>query len=305
MHELKAPLVIGFQITGMCTLKCAYCYAHKALKVFVPLVDVRRIADELIFLGLFSISIEGGEPLLHPRWFDIAEIFVSSEIEVAMLTNGTICDDDTIESLLELSKRPGSFSVQVSLDSVRPEVNNLTRGKSSEVYENIHRMVDAGLDLAIATVVHSVNMPFVFEIIEKLSPRIRKFHFMNLMPTPSGHAQLAELVPDQNELADFWKRLLQFRKRNPNLYISTPFNDLNLTLGPGTLRCKGCTAGTTRAAISPDLLLLPCGLCPDMVIGDLKCQSLEDVWNSENARRIRQLEIPPCRIGTSKEKRSI
>ena len=298
-------MVIGFQITGMCTLKCAYCYAHKAPKVFVPLVDVRRIADELVFLGLFSISIEGGEPLLHSHWFDIAEIFVRSGIEVAILTNGTICDDETIKSLLDLSKRPGSFSLQVSLDSVRPQINNLTRGKSSEVYENIHRMVDAGLDLTIATVVHSVNMPFVFEILENLNPGIRRFHFMNLMSTPSHDAQLVELAPKPNELADFWKRLLQFRKQNPNLYISTPFNDLNLSLGLGTLRCKGCTAGTTRATISPDLLLLPCGLCPDWVIGDLKCQSLEDVWNGENARRIRQLETPPCRISTSKEKRSI
>lgn len=296
MATIKAPLVLGFQITGKCTLNCTYCYAHKAPSTSVSWIDAQRIAKDLISLGVFSISIEGGEPLLYPNWYELSEIFLNGGLEVAVLTNGTICNTSILKKLLSLAQKFDLFTIQISLDSENWIINDKTRGRGKEVLQNLTIMVEMGIEPVVATVVHSQNIGSVINMIDSLQNKIRKFHFMNIMPVSSGLERIYHLCPDRNELRSFWIELESYSKKNPHLSISTPYNIVNKDLGNGSLQCKGCTAGTKRATISPDLKLLPCGLCPDWVLGDLSISSFEEIWASERAEIIRNLDQPPCKI---------
>ena len=234
---------------------------------------------------------------MHPHWEEITGLFVDSGIDVAVLTNGTICDKHTIARLTALSKRSKFFSVQVSLDSYDPTVNDKTRGRGRDVVQSIFKMADAGLDIAVAMVIQSVNVDSALYTIEKLQCCVRRFNMMNLMPIPKAKASCRDLFVEGKRLSLFWDQVGIFRGENPDLYISTPDNVPNSSLGIGCFSCKGCVAGTTRATISPDLLVLPCGLSPNWVMGDLKRQTFEQAWNCEKARAVRDLETPPCMEG--------
>lgn len=297
MQNLKAPFVVGFQITGRCTLNCCYCYAHHAARKDLSFVDALNVSQQLIGLGVFSISIEGGEPLLHPKWYEITKLFVDAGMEVALLTNGTLCNDRILEKLKKLTNSSEFFTLQISLDSHLPNVNDILRGRGATVLKNIETMASADLNIVVASVVHKYNMDKLLDLIEVLSPGVRRFHFMNLMPTSKLRNDDNSLFPNKDELAFFWRRMIEFRKNRPDMSISTPFNDINLSLGQGSLECEGCTAGLTRATITPDLKVLPCGLCDNCwVIGNLEGNSFEAIWQSPAAEYVRRLKTPPCKI---------
>ncbi len=296
MFELRAPLDFGFEITGRCSLRCRYCYAHRAAGAFVPLQEVSRIADNLASLGVFSVSIEGGEPLLHPEWPEIAALFIDTGMDVAILTNGTVCNQEVVSCLQSLSSRSRFFSVQVSLDSIDPAVNNMTRGRGKVVIRNILKLAEAGLEVAVGTVVTTCNINHVVETITALRGSVRRFHLMNLMPIPQARHDYSELLPNSTDLVAFWSRIREFSHKNPDLYISTPGTVPNSHFEPGCFHCQGCVAGTTRATITPDLLLIPCGLCPDWVMGDLRTQTFEEAWNSKLSKMVRELDEAPCAL---------
>ena len=297
MQGLKAPFVVGLQITGYCNLACQYCYASNASRQHLALEDAINVSRELLDLGIFSISIEGGEPLLHPKWYEITKPIADAGIEVALITNGTLCDDGILDKLDDLSDSSEFFTIQVSLDSHVPNVNDILRGRGATVLRNIEKMVSANLDIAIASVVHRYNINLLFDLIEALYPAVKRFHFMNLMRISKFKSNDTSFFPDNEQISRFWGKMLKFRDNNPDISISTPFNDLNISLGPGTLECEGCTAGLTRATITPDLKVLPCGICDACwVMGDLTQSAFQTVWRSHDAEHVRRLKTPPCKI---------
>ena len=59
-----------------------------------------------------QINITGGEPLLHPDFFKIADEIIKRKIRLAVLTNGTLIDDKMADKIATLKL----VLVQVSLD---------------------------------------------------------------------------------------------------------------------------------------------------------------------------------------------
>lgn len=295
MQNLKAPFTIGFQITGLCTLSCRYCYASQITRNHLSFNDALYISKQLIESGIFSIGIEGGEPLMHPNWYEITRFFVDAGIDVTLITNGTIYDKIIQSKFQELLKSEPTFTLQVSLDSHIPEINNKSRGKGAEVLNNIAKMIDANLDIAIASVVNKYNMNSLFDLVEVFYPSVKKFHFMNLMETAESNNN--DLFAKKDELKIFWQKVPKLEDSFPEISLSTPLTNLNTELGNGILECQGCTAGLTRATIAPDLNVLPCGICDNSwVMGNMKNESLEKIWQNPKSKYIRELNTPLCKI---------
>ena len=61
----------------------------------------------------------------------------------------------------------------------------------------------------------------------------------------------------------------------------------------GTLRAKGYLAGTTRIDIAPDLTVHACCMSNE-VLGCLATQSFDEMWNSPEAERIREIDKAYC-----------
>ncbi|MFT7615574.1 MAG: putative radical SAM superfamily Fe-S cluster-containing enzyme [Candidatus Woesearchaeota archaeon] len=130
-HEQHSCLSI-IEITDRCNLTCPTCYAssspthgsHRTVaeveKMFDILVEHEGEAD--------VVQISGGEPTIHPNFFEIMDIAKTKKIHHLMLnTNGIKIAQDE-EFAKKLATYMPAFEVYLQFDSFKPEVLKKIRG---------------------------------------------------------------------------------------------------------------------------------------------------------------------------------
>ena len=120
---------IYFYLTEGCNLNCRHCWIapkYDSEGVFPSLpVDLFRTAiREAKPLGLQSVKLTGGEPLMHPHFPELLEIARNEELKISIETNGLLC---TPEVAGEIAKSSQAF-VAVSLDGENAETHEWIRG---------------------------------------------------------------------------------------------------------------------------------------------------------------------------------
>ncbi|MEO8696621.1 MAG: radical SAM protein [Acidimicrobiales bacterium] len=136
-----------------CNLACSYCLTESSPRsarrelTAETMVEVARQARGLGFTGL---GVTGGEPFLLP-WLPEAIVEMAAQLPVVLLTNGTLFVGDRLERAALLAGH--DVAVQISLDSHRPEINDLARGENNfaKVVAAVPRLVARGVRVRIAT----------------------------------------------------------------------------------------------------------------------------------------------------------
>ncbi len=105
------PYFFVISPTTGCNLRCTGCYAgqyggHRELSHEL----VRRILNEAKELGIFFITISGGEPFVWPPVLEVFEEF--HDIYFQVYTNGTLLDDALVGKLAELGNVLPCISVE-------------------------------------------------------------------------------------------------------------------------------------------------------------------------------------------------
>ena len=134
--------ILQWHITHQCNLFCAHCYqkeraSHMPDEMLRETLDKYcRFLEENHFSG--RVYLTGGEPLLHPRFFDLAREITDRGLMLAVLTNGTLIDRMTANRLALLHP----LFVQVSLDGVW-EVHDRIRGDNKRIGGDARRNFDS------------------------------------------------------------------------------------------------------------------------------------------------------------------
>lgn len=181
-----------------CNFKCSYCYSANGR-------TNEEISPRLLEAGLnyflnsnrakgerLSISVlGGGEPLLS--WnvlkpsLEKAMALIekrSAPCPISLVTNGSVCHDGIIQFCLA-----HHISLSVSFD-ILEDVQNAQRGCWQEVSANINRFAEAGIDVALNTVVSNDNVRRMTEMIAHLvshHPLVRKVSFKTLITKDYFH----------------------------------------------------------------------------------------------------------------------
>ena len=136
-----------------CNLRCSYCLTESApgvpRRVLAP-EQMIEAADQARALGFRGLGVTGGEPFLIPEMPEIlAEL--ARRLPVVVLSNATLFTHRLIERMRPLAGLP--VTVQVSLDSAEPDVNDEMRGPRNfaKVLAAIPRLVELGVPVRIAT----------------------------------------------------------------------------------------------------------------------------------------------------------
>jgi cyclic pyranopterin phosphate synthase len=130
-------------VTDRCNLRCTYCMPLEA--VFLPreellsYEEIARVAAVAAGLGIRSIRLTGGEPLVRRGLDELVRLLVAVPgiDEVALTTNGLLLADQA-----EGLRRAGLSRLNVSLDALREDVFRLVARR-----EGLDRVL-AGLDAA-------------------------------------------------------------------------------------------------------------------------------------------------------------
>ncbi|MEN9918543.1 MAG: hypothetical protein RL662_979 [Bacteroidota bacterium] len=129
-HEQHSCLCI-VEITDQCNLNCPTCYAASSAQgKHKSVAEIERMLDIIVASEGEPdvVQISGGEPTIHPHFFEILDIAKKKPIKHLMLnTNGIRIAQDRAFATRLASYMP-DFEVYLQFDSFRPEVIKELRG---------------------------------------------------------------------------------------------------------------------------------------------------------------------------------
>jgi radical SAM protein with 4Fe4S-binding SPASM domain len=143
---------LEFQITDRCNLRCRHCYIGDSLNQDLPFEEILKILKEFEEIQGLRLLLSGGEPLLHPRFWEINEVLRDHAFRSVLLSNGTLITK-------EIAKRLHVHEVQVSLDGMK-EGHESIRGKGAfeKTLHAIDHLQEADIRVSIATMIHRENL---------------------------------------------------------------------------------------------------------------------------------------------------
>jgi uncharacterized radical SAM superfamily Fe-S cluster-containing enzyme len=130
-HEQHSCSAV-IEITDRCNLKCSTCYASSGPKAgnHRSVEEVEKMLDIMVKSEGEPdvIQISGGEPTIHPNFFEILDIAKKKPIKHILLnTNGVrIANEEGFAE--KLAKYMPAFELYLQWDSMRPEVLKKLRG---------------------------------------------------------------------------------------------------------------------------------------------------------------------------------
>ena len=131
---LHLPQSLTLMITNRCNLKCLHCWPESGSSADCSHVDKKKllaIIRDFRKLGIEKVCLTGGEPLLHPHWFDIVSFSCAEPgiKEVCLQTNGTLLTEAHVRELASLGN--GNLIIQSSLEGSTSETHDRIRGTGS------------------------------------------------------------------------------------------------------------------------------------------------------------------------------
>ena len=287
MNFESFPFVVGWELTLACNLRCGHCgsSAGNPRKNELMLDECYGICDQLPELLVQEVNFTGGEPLLHPDWFDIALRLNELDIATKVLTNGIILDDGTVARI----KAAGIAGVGISIDGCEKTHDNLRGqlGLFREIEKSIERLHENDLPVTVITTVHSTNVSELTTLRDTLvSMGIRRWQVQPIFPL--GRTLLAP------ELQLSEAAYLQFGRFIQSHYGKCSDDGLEILPGdsfgyytdmdPREPIWRGCPAGFFSCGITSDGKVKGCLSLPDDIIeGDLRNNDLWDIWFHEDA----------------------
>jgi len=275
--DLGAPLYVAWQVTNECNLACLHCIEESGPgKAFRDELDRDQIFDVLAQFVEHEIpylSFSGGEPMVHPLFFEMVEYVCSRDGQLKVETNGHFLTPGNCERLA----RAGVKAVQVSLDgATRGTFNRMRiRGDFDRATDGTRNLHKAGVPIEINYSPTSFNVHEIGTAID-LAYELGAYSFYTGRTMYTGNAVKAwhKLALSEEQYATFFETLHrkteEYRGR-----MRVHFHEMGLL---EELRYRLHHA----AAL---LIVLPNGLVKlinalPFICGDLRRQSLAEIWGN-------------------------
>lgn len=284
-----------FKLTMRCNSDCEYCehaysknqgrYTEQPIEVLLDVVD--QLGDA----GVCACSVSGGEPLTYTHIDAVIEKMVSRGIEPILLTNGIL-----LPSKAEQLYSAGLRYVIMSIDSFNPDHYKKTRGISlDKVSESYSYMVDfvrshPDMTFRLTTVLSSSNTSDVVELIERATSdgvgvQLTPYHnFINSDDTlsPKDIEEVSSTVDKLLQMKDGGAMISNSREY---LRFFPRFFAEGSRIPHGEYRCR---CGYEAVYVWPDLSVKSCWSTTLPVLGNLRENSLSEIWAGEEYRRQRR-----------------
>jgi radical SAM protein with 4Fe4S-binding SPASM domain len=143
---------LELQLSDRCNLQCRHCYLGPTGHQDLSFEQVVRILKEFEETQGLRLLLSGGEPLLHPQFWEINDLLRKYDFRSVLLSNGTLITK-------KVAKRLQVYEVQVSLDGMEEGHESLRgRGTFRKALMAIDHLHEAGIQVSIATMIHKDNV---------------------------------------------------------------------------------------------------------------------------------------------------
>ena len=109
-------MIVSWNTTNACNLKCAHCYRDAGAKAADELstAEAKKMLGEIARAGFKIMIFSGGEPLMRSDILELVEFAASQGMRPVFGTNGTLITPEMARAL----KAAGTMGVGISLDSL-------------------------------------------------------------------------------------------------------------------------------------------------------------------------------------------
>jgi MoaA/NifB/PqqE/SkfB family radical SAM enzyme len=274
-EDLGAPLYVAWQITNECNLACLHCIEEsgpgKAFRDELDRGEVFHILDQLMDHEVPYLSFSGGEPMLHPLFFEMVAHVCARGGQLKIETNGHYLTPGNCARLKTL----GVKAVQVSLDGASTATFGRMRvlGQFDRTIEGVRNLRAAGVPIEINFSPARFNVHEAGAIVD-LAHELGAYSFYSGRTMFTGNAVKAwrHLSLEEEQYETFF-RILRQKADEYRGRMRVTFHEAGLL---EELRYRV----HHPAAL---LIVLPNGLVKlinalPFVCGDLRHQSLAEVW---------------------------
>ncbi len=274
-------------IAGACNLACHHCWISPSFDPaaasgrFLSLEHARKAVEQGKPLGLSSVKLTGGEPLLHPQFRELVTLFADAGLGMVIETNGTLLDEDLARFLKE--KQVGFISV--SLDGADAATHDALRGVPGSfglAVAGLRALVTAGFKPQAICTLHRGNAAQMAEVValaQSLGCGSVKFNHVQSMGR--GEHMRSDAGLDVEEILALYKTME--RDMVPGcpipLFFDVPFafQPVRALLKSHLGRCG--IMGILGVLSAGELSLCGVGVnIPELVYGHLDTDDLAEVW---------------------------
>lgn len=285
---------VTVELTSRCNLTCKHCYGsfrpnrgdHLELKT------IFGIFDQLQNLHCGNVNFTGGEPFLHPHFWDILDGAINRRhFHVTITSNGTMINSAAVRRL----KDTGRVDMNISIDGHNAAINDEFRGMAGgfdRAVAAIEQLKGEGFEVKIIHTVHRSSLGHVdkmWDLADRLGVGI-------LLAQVYRMGRCNESGDDiRIEPQEFFQAIHSTRRR---MKTTIQTESESPTTGSSIKRCDG---GNDKIAIRCNGNVTPCIAYPHerrFVMGNIQKSPIRDIFYGFDRDRIlgsnNALEIEEC-----------
>jgi len=269
---------LTIEITSICNLKCSHCYVddrHASSRFeYLDIGIIKKVVNEALDLQAVTITITGGEPLMHPDFLEIVSYIKDKGFVLFLKTNGTLITDNNITIIKK-------YVDQVIL--TRYGCSKKVYEQTTKVKGSYDRYVNALSLLQTNKIPYKENAVLLKDNEEELAELLESTSMLDAYITATCENPYATAHrPSDAALYEYYKRTLA--KLTIGKYEG---------IGEERPVCNCCTCSLT---INSNGTINPCTNFY-YSLGESKRQALRDIWFSKGKQHI----IESCKFKNFKK----
>lgn len=269
---------IYFYVTKECNARCYHCYQPTISVGSEPSKGVRGQISKEVFLefarsalplGLKSVKLSGGEPLLREDIWEIIKGIKDLGIHISMETNGSLIDEKAADMLSELG-----VGVTISLDGGSAEVHDSLRrlpGSFDKAVKALKMLSERGCEPQAIISISHLNLGEVENVVRVAATNGCRLIKLN----PVNTLGLAKKLRESNLLLSPEEIMGLYKSRSR---LESKYNVFIFVEGPPSFAsiyeiCTGHSAmcpSTSILGVLHDGSISFCGVgnsCPELIFG--------------------------------------
>lgn len=268
------PLHASMELTYSCNLHCLYCYnpverrgqtegpRRPSDERPLEFEEMLRVLDQLRTMGVLYLTLTGGEPMLHPRFWDIAFEARARAFALRIFTNGSLIGESEADRFAELCPQCLEISIHGASAAVAEALDQVP-GAHEKVVRALGLLSERGIRVFLKCVVTCLNegeLPALRALGDRFDYPV--YFDPVLSPSDDGLAYPLRLQASEEGLRRLYGA--------PELRVgSSPFER-----SPGQPAC-GVASGTLH--LDPYGNMMPCVQWRER-LGNVRERTISEIW---------------------------
>jgi radical SAM protein with 4Fe4S-binding SPASM domain len=286
---LDPPWEVGLVVSYECNFNCRYCFLPGATHVkkgsltSCSFKTCKKVIAEACSWGVPYIGIFGGEPLMYPKWDELAAQVLDGGSIPLITTNGSLIGENEAKRIAKI----GIPRIVVSLEAIGAEMFSRITRAPIDGYSRVLNAIRLLRRNGVRVAVKGVCMPENIRIIEELAVLLAEYgveemHFVRMeRGHPAGNSWNCPVV--SHEDLEYVREITRRLSEKYGIAIKGPRGPANDAFPCGSMH--------VAMGVRPPGVV---GICakfagnPDFDLGDVREQSLKEIWYGERMENFRR-----------------